>query len=170
MNFGVITNIVGLVAALLAIGGTLLNLARYRRNALSVWPSRSSTYKPATGVYQSQDVRVTGLGHTLLRMTAFALGAIGGILLLIVNALGVLGHSLSASTGHISLGSPGIFGLCTFVIAAAGAISALFAPAWGALLMFLGGTGFFYAAGSEASIPAPLLFLAALLAYMSRPH
>lgn len=102
----------------------------------------------------------------VLRVVAGAIGALGAIILVIVNAT----ISVANKTGVFGVHTThGWIGLLAFAVGLIGAFTTLFKPTWGALLMVLSGLGFIYVAGVGAILATPFLLIAGGLAYIDRP-
>jgi hypothetical protein len=95
-----------------------------------------------------------------------AIGALGAIILVIVNAT----ISVANKTGVFGVHTThGWIGLLAFAVGLIGALTTLFKPTWGALLMVVAGLGFIYVAGAGAILATPFLLIAGGLAYIDRP-
>jgi hypothetical protein len=102
----------------------------------------------------------------VLRIVAGAIGALGAIILVIVNAT----ISVANKTGVFGVHTThGWIGLLAFAVGLIGALTTLFKPTWGALLMVVAGLGFIYVAGAGAILATPFLLIAGGLAYIDRP-
>jgi hypothetical protein len=107
-----------------------------------------------------------GLIRGFLRVIAAIVGAIGAIILIIVNAIISTNHTI---VGNAVPASHGVIGLLAFVVGGVGVFTTLFKPQWGAALMLISGLGFIYVAGWGALFATPILAIAALIAYLDRP-
>ena len=116
-------------------------------------------------IKEAEDIGVK-VAKGVLRIVAALIGAVGAIILIILNAVISGKHALLGSTVPAS---HGVIGLVAFVVGAIGAITTLFSPKWGAGLMAISGLGFIYVAGWGAVLATPLLLIAAGLAYLDRP-
>ncbi|MBF6590824.1 MAG: hypothetical protein IVW57_09890 [Ktedonobacterales bacterium] len=105
-------------------------------------------------------------GKAVLRVVAAAIGLIGSVILLIVSIVISGKHALLSTTVPQS---HGFIGFMAFVVGLVGALTTLFKPRAGALLMLVAAAGFIYVAGFGAILASPLLALAALIAYLDRP-
>lgn len=102
----------------------------------------------------------------VLRIVAAIIGAIGAIILIIVNAAISAKHAI---LGNTVPQSHGVIGLVAFVVGAVGVFTTLLKPQWGAALMAVAGLGFIYVAGWGALLATPFLVIAAVLAFLDRP-
>jgi hypothetical protein len=99
-----------------------------------------------------------------LRLLATIIGIVGSIVALIVS---ISASVIKDATGNHNQ-AHGFVGLLLVVISFIGALIAVPFPVTAALLMLIGGLGMIYVAGFGAIIGAPLLLIAAALAYMDR--
>ncbi len=105
----------------------------------------------------------------ILRVVAAIIGAVGAIILLIVNTVISGKHAASVVLGNSVPQSHGVIGLLAFLVGAIGVFTTLLKPAWGAALMAIAGLGFIYVAGWGALFATPFLVIAALVAFLDRP-
>ncbi len=102
------------------------------------------------------------------RLAAAVLGLIGVILALVVNFAYSGVHDFLNISGTSASNSHGFIGLGLIVLAFIGSVVALFKPRAAALLLLIGGAGFFYPVGWFALIASPFMLLGALLAFIDR--
>jgi hypothetical protein len=105
----------------------------------------------------------------VLRVVAAIVGAIGAIILIIVNAIISGTHFAGKLLGHSGPQSHGVIGIVTFLVGAVGVFTTLLNPKWGAAMMAVAGLGFIYVAGWFSLFATPILLIAALIAYLDRP-
>jgi hypothetical protein len=102
----------------------------------------------------------------VFRVVAAIIGAIGALILIIVNSIISAKHAILGSSVPQS---HGVVGLLAFVVGALGVIATLINPRVGAALMAVAGLGFIYVAGWGAVFATPFLVLAAVVAFLDRP-
>jgi hypothetical protein len=109
------------------------------------------------------------LGRIAGRLVATVLGLIGVVLALLINAFYSGFHDLFKIAGAKNIESThGFIGLALIIVAFVGALLALFRPRASALLLVIGGAGFFYPVGLLALIASPFMLIGALLAFIDK--
>ena len=103
------------------------------------------------------------------RLAAAVLGLIGVVLALVVNFFfSGINDIIKISGATAPDSTHGFIGLGLIVLAFVGAIIAVFKPRASALLLLIGGAGFFYPVGWFALIASPFMLLGALLAFIDK--
>jgi hypothetical protein len=116
-------------------------------------------------IKEAEDIGIK-VAKGVLRIVAAALGAVGAIVLIIVNGIISAKHAILGSTVPQS---HGVIGTIAFLVGIVGAVTTVFKPTWGAALMAIAGLGFIYVAGWGAIFATPFLLIAGGLAYIDRP-